>query len=234
MRYKHVSFILSILIFLIFLTGCGIKSLDKIVYYNLDEEEDIDSDFIVVGFSQLGSESAWRTAHTKSIQDSLSENENFYLIFLNARQNQENQIKAVRNFISQEVDYIVIAPETETGWDTVLKEAKESGIPVIIADRMVDVEDDSLYLTHVGSDLYQEGIKAGEWLEQYLEKRRKELNDKLNDDEEINIVVLEGTLNSTAQIGRTNGFNYVAARNERWNILAQESEIGRASCRERV
>ena len=87
-------------------------------------------------------------------------------MFNNARQIQENQIKAIRGYISQRVDYIVFSPVTETGWDTVLNEAKDAGIPVILMDRAVDVEDNSLYVTRVGSDMHEEGKRAGMWLEE--------------------------------------------------------------------
>ena len=108
-------------------------------------------DTITVGFSQVGAESDWRTANTESMKSTFSEENGYELIFDDAQQKQENQLTALRNFIQQEVDYIVLAPVTETGWDTVLQEAKDAGIPVIIVDRMVDVSDDSLYTAWVGS-----------------------------------------------------------------------------------
>lgn len=104
-------------------------------------------DTITVGFSQVGAESDWRTANTESMKTTFSEENGYELIFDDAQQKQENQLTAIRNFIQQEVDYILLAPVTETGWDTVLQEAKDAGIPVIIVDRMVDVSDDSLYTT---------------------------------------------------------------------------------------
>ena len=169
-------------------------------------------DLIVVGVSQLGSESGWRTAHTLSIQEALTKDEGYFLIFSNARQIQENQIKAIRSFISQRVDYIVFAPVIESGWDTVLQEAKDAGIPVIIIDRMVNVEDDSLYTTWIGTDAWKEGEKAGKWLEGYLREEDRQAED-------INIVVLRGTIGSTAEIGRTQGFEEVAAGHGNWHIL---------------
>ena len=98
---------------------------------------------IAVGVSQVGSESVFRTANTESLQRTFTRDNGYFLIFDNARQKQENQIKALRNFISQRVDYIVLSPLTEDGWDTVLLEAKEADIPVILIDRRVDVEDES-------------------------------------------------------------------------------------------
>ena len=138
------------------------------------------------------------------------------LVFDNGRQRQENQLKAVRNFILQEVDYILLAPVVETGWDSVLQEAKDAGIPVLVADRQVDVEDESLYTAWIGSDFKAEGTAIGEWLETYLEEQGR-------GEEEINIVMLQGTLGSSAEIGRTEGFEEVAARNSNWNILAEET-----------
>ena len=105
------------------------------------------SDVITVGFAQVGAESDWRTANSESMKETFSEANGYELIFDDAQQKQENQITAIRNFIQQEVDYIVLAPVTETGWDTVLQEAKDADIPVITVDRMVDVSDDSLLVS---------------------------------------------------------------------------------------
>lgn len=181
----------------------------KDAYMNRDEE------LQVVGFSQVGSESLWRSANTESIQSALSKENGFFLIYNNARQKQENQIKAIRSFISQQVDYIVFAPITEDGWDTVLLEAKEAGIPVILVDRKVNVPSISYFTTWIGSDTRQEGESAGLWLEQYLEDCGREK-------EQINILVLEGTAGSSAQTGRSQGFEDVAARHENWTILEQQ------------
>ncbi|MCR5799592.1 MAG: ABC transporter substrate-binding protein [Lachnospiraceae bacterium] len=178
------------------------------------EETDNNDHLIMVGISQLGSESVWRTANTESVQQALSKENGYFPIFNNARQNQENQIKAIRGYISQKVDYIVFAPVTETGWDTVLMEAKNAGIPVILMDRTVDVEDDSLYVTRVGSDMHEEGKKAGMWLEE-------ELRDKGRFDEDINIVILTGNKGSSAEIGRTGGFAEIKNKHKNWHVLEE-------------
>ena len=101
-------------------------------------------DLIVVGYAQVGAESDWRTANTESFKSTFTEENGYKLIFDDAQQKQENQIKAIRSFIQQDVDYIVVAPVVETGWEAVLQEAQEAGIPVILSDRMMDV-DESLY-----------------------------------------------------------------------------------------
>ena len=158
------------------------------------DSADSGSDVITVGFSQVGAESDWRTANSESMKSTFSEDNGYELIFDDAQQKQENQITAIRNFIQQEVDYIVLAPVTETGWDTVLQEAKDADIPVIIVDRMVDVSDDSLYTAWVGSNFKLEGQKAAEWLNAYAEAKGMD---------EVNIAHIQGTIGASAQIGRT-------------------------------
>lgn len=167
---------------------------------------------LVVGFSQVGAESDWRTANTQSMKATFVEENGYKLIFDDAQQKQENQITAIRNFIQQEVDYIVLAPVTETGWDTVLQEAKDAGIPVIIVDRMIDVSDDSLFTCWVGSDFRKEGDVAVAWMETALK-----------DKESVNIVHLQGTIGSSAQIGRTEGLEAGVANNSNWKIVAQQT-----------
>ena len=172
-------------------------------------------DTITVGFSQVGAESDWRTANTESMKSTFSEENGYELIFDDAQQKQENQLTAIRNFIQQEVDYIVLAPVTESGWDTVLQEAKDADIPVIIVDRMVDVSDDSLYTTWIGTDSLLEGRKAAEWLNAYTTAKGIDAKD-------VNIVDIQGTIGSTAQIGRSKGLEE-GVDNYGWNLLAQQS-----------
>lgn len=169
-------------------------------------------DLIVVGFSQVGAESDWRTANTTSMEETFTEENGYKLIFDDAQQKQDNQITAVRNFIQQEVDYIVIAPITETGWETVLQEAYDEGIPVIIVDRMIDVADEDLYTAWVGSDFEAEGDKAVAWMEDFYDA-----------DTDVNIVHMQGTIGSSAQIGRSKALNNGVEANENWNIVAAQT-----------
>ena len=208
---KRMAAVLMILIMGLGLVSC--KMFNSELEQDITAEED---NLIVVGYSQLGSESVWRTANTASIEKALSEENGFFLQLKNARQKQENQIKAIRSFISQRVDYIVFSPIEEEGWRTVLTEAREAGIPVILVDRTISKKDESLYTTRVGTDTYWEGEQAGIWLEQ-------ELADAGQQDDIINIVVLEGTTGATSQIGRSVGFETIAKQHENWNILASES-----------
>lgn len=170
-------------------------------------------DYVVVGFSQVGSESSWRVANSESMKQALSEEDGFELIFDDAKQKQENQYKAIRNFIEQQVDYIVLAPITENGWDDVLAEAYQAGIPVIIVDRQVNVADEKLYTTWVGSDFLQEGKLATDWLDAELKKRGRS-------DDEINILHVRGTEGATAQIFRTKGLQDAVKNHSNWNIMS--------------
>lgn len=208
---RNIHTIVSILLMLLLFSGCGKQ-------FETEKTSDIytpvDDNMIVVGVSQIGSESVWRTANSTSIQNVFTKENGYFLIFDNARQKQENQIKAIRSFISQQVDYIVFSPITEDGWDTVLQEAKDAGIPVILMDRKVNVKDESLYTTWVGSDFDAEGKNAGKWLSNYLEQKNLS-------SENINIIVLQGTEGATAVIGRTNGFNTIAKKHDNWKILEQ-------------
>lgn len=190
------------------LTGCaGSPGYDEAAISELNES------LITVGFAQVGAESDWRTSCTNSVMEAFSVENGFNLIFSDAQQKQENQIKAVRDFISQDVDYIIIDPITESGWDQSLKEAENAGIPVIIVDRRVD-SDDSLYTAAVGSDFELEGKKACAYLQAYLEKTG------YNGD--VNIVDIQGTMGASATIGRSQAFDD-AAKKYGWNVLAQET-----------
>ena len=195
------------------LTAAMVCSMGAVSAVSVAAEE---SDTITVGFSQVGAESDWRTANTESMKTTFSEENGYELIFDDAQQKQENQVTAIRNFIQQEVDYILLAPVTETGWDTVLQEAKDAGIPVIIVDRMVDVSDDSLYTAWVGSNFKLEGQKAMAWLDAYLEAKGR-------GDEEINLVDIQGTIGASAQVGRTEGFGNILKQHDNWKMLDMQT-----------
>lgn len=212
---KVKSYLFVFLICLICVIGMLIFVLSGGFLGDFEYEDSYSSDeLIMVGVSQLGSESVWRSANTFSVQDAISRKNGYFPLFNNARQNQENQIKAIRGYISQKVDYIVFSPVTETGWDTVLNEAKAADIPVILMDRSVDVEDNSLYVTRVGSDMHEEGRKAGRWLEQ-------ELRDTGRFEDDINIVILTGNKGSSAEIGRSSGFSSKAQTHSNWHVLKE-------------
>ena len=166
----------------------------------------------VVGFSQVGAENDWRIANTQSMRRAFSEENGFKLIIKDAQQRQARQVAAIRDFIARKVDFIVVAPVTESGWDAALKEAKAAGIPVIIVDRRINVSSDDLFTNWVGSDFRKEGDIAVEWMEQ-----------NLGTDKELLIVHLQGSLDSSAQIGRTQALKEGVERNSGWQVVARDS-----------
>ena len=167
-------------------------------------------DVTVIGFAQVGHESDWRAANTIDYQTTFTAENGYELLFVDADNDHTAQMEAVRNFIQQEVDYIVICPVQEAGWEVVLEEAQYAGIPVIIADRTVSA-DPALYTTFLGTDTALEGETAGLWLAEYL------------DGAEAKILVIEGSVGASAAIGRTNGFNKIAEQHEEWTILDSQS-----------
>jgi simple sugar transport system substrate-binding protein len=177
---------------------------------------------IVLGFSQIGAESEWRTANSQSIK-SAAEKSGIRLKFSDAQQKQENQIKALRSFIAQRVDVIAFSPVVETGWETVLREAKNARIPIVLTDRAVEVSDDSLYVTLLGSDFVEEGRKAGRWL---LENTKDRTGD-------INIVELQGTVGSAPANDRKRGFQEIIGADPRYKIIrSQTGDFTRAKGKE--
>lgn len=174
-----------------------------------DENAEGGGDKLVVGFSQIGAESDWRKANTDSIR-SEAEKRGIDLRFSDAQQKQENQIKAIRSFIAQGVDVIAFSPVVETGWEPVLREAKQAGIPVVLSDRAVDVTDDSLYVSFIGSDFTEEGRKAGRWLKEKTGGQAK-------------IAELVGTPGSAPAIDRAAGFREVIGEGNGMEIVWSQS-----------
>ena len=167
---------------------------------------------ITLGFSQVGAESGWRTANTKSIQEAAG-TAGIDLKFSDAQQKQENQIQAIRSFIAQKVDVIAFSPVVESGWDAVLNEAKEAKIPVILTDRAIDSPDTSLYQSFLGSDFVKEGTLAGDWLVKKYEGKT----------DPVNIVELQGTTGSAPANDRKKGFGDVIAKDAKFKVVASQT-----------
>lgn len=195
-----LTLFIALVVTLLFCAGCTGRSADG---------PDIAP--IVLGYSQLGDESTWRTQNSRSIIEA-AEAAGIRVMFENAMQDPENQIKAIRSFIAYKVDVIAFSPLVERGWDTVLGEAKAAGIPVIIVDRMIDTADDTLYTTALCSDFYLEGRRAGDFL---VEKYRQT-------DTPVRIVELGGTADSTPAIGRYQGFRDVIASDPKFEVILSE------------
>lgn len=224
MKRKVLSILLSVAMVATVFAGCGgnkaaesSKSTSKSSSVASEVMSKIASDSkdktgkITIGFAQVGHESDWRTASTKSCQDVFSKENGYDLQFVDCDNKSDAQLEAVRNFIQQGVDYIIIDPIVSTGWDTVLTECEDAGIPVIVIDRTID--DSDKYVSWVGSNFKTEGLAAGEWLKSYTEKKGVK---------DVNVLVIEGSTGASAAIGRTDGFKEIADR-EGWNILDSQT-----------
>jgi galactofuranose transport system substrate-binding protein len=177
---------------------------------------------LTVGFAQTGAESEWRTANTESIK-AAAKDAGINLKFSDAQQKQENQIKALRSFIAQKVDVIILAPLVTTGWDTVLREAKAAKIPVILESRNVTVKDPSTWTTFVGSDFVEEGRRAAKWL----------IDNSKDVKGDVNIVELQGTVGSDPAIDRKKGFEEGLKADPRFKIIrSQTGDFTRAKGKE--
>lgn len=156
------------------------------------------ADNLKVAFSQIGQESDWRTANTDDLKSAIENHEGWTLIYDDAQQKQENQIKALRNFITQDVDYILFTGVVSTGWEEVLAEVNEAEIPLLLIDRMPDCADQIEYVAAFGGDFVEEGYRQVAWAGEYLKTLGR-------GDEEIAVAIMEGTTGASAQVDRTTG-----------------------------
>lgn len=215
---------LAVVAALAFVPGCDQKSGSKTAGSEKGTESskptpDGSNRKIRVGFAQIGDESGWRTANTESIKSEATAR-GIDLVFVDAQRQQQNQIKAIRSFIAQGVDVIAFAPQVETGFEVVLKEAKEAGIPVVLTDRVVDVSDPSLYVTFIGADFVEEGRQAAAWLAKATDGKAM-------------IAELQGTPGSAPAIARKKGFEEEIAKYPDMKIIkTQSAEFTRAKGRE--
>ena len=196
MRRRFV--LILVLLALCLLTGCAGK-----------QETGGESASVVVGFSQLGAESSWRIANTVSMEQAAKE-AGYGLMMENANQKQDKQIEAIRTFIAYQVDVIVFSPIVETGWDNVLSEARQAKIPVILMDRMIETQDESLYRAYVGADFYAEGVRAGEYLVRKADAMGAE---------HLRIAEICGTTDSTPMRDRHRGFMDVIGQDARFTVI---------------
>ena len=207
----------SLVFAVIFILLCSLVPLTLLLSSNKNnrrknsEQNPANEEKLILGFSQIGSESAWRTRNTESIFEAAEAN-NIQIIFDDAQQKQENQLKAIRSFIVYQVDVIAFVPIVEDGWDNVLQEAKEAGIPVIIVDRQINA-DSSLYAGFLGENGFEEGFSAANFLV-------KKCRDK---EGPINILELYGTENSSVVIARAEGFRSVIKKEPKYNIICTEN-----------
>lgn len=194
---RKAAWAVLILAALLGLSGCGKKA------------EPAEEPKLLLGFSQLGSESSYRIGNTKDIEEQAAAR-GISLMVKNANQKQENQIADIRSLIAYRVDVIAFSPIVEEGWDTVLTEARNAGIPVILVDRTIQTKDESLYTGRIGSDFYREGVMAAEYLIRKAEQMGKD---------RINIVEIRGTEDSTPMKQRQQGFMDTISGDPRMHVL---------------
>jgi simple sugar transport system substrate-binding protein len=171
---------------------------------------------LTIAFSQIGQESDWRTANTDSVTKAIEGHEGWTFVYSDGQQKQENQITALRNFITQGVDYILFTGVVTSGWDEVLAEVNEAEIPLILLDRIPDCADKIDYVAAFGGDFPLEGRRQVQWAGEYLKSLGR-------DKEEINVVIMEGTTGADAQVGRTEG-NLAAIKDYPFmKVIAQQT-----------
>ena len=205
---KHNNIVVFSLFFIFLLFGCNKKSSQG--QNSADSKNNQSADKLILGFSQIGSESAWRTRNTQSIFEAAAEND-IQILFDDAQQKQANQLKAIRSFIVYQVDVIAFVPIVSDGWDNVLQEAKDAGIPVILVDREID-SDPSLYAGFLGENGFEEGFAAANFLVNKCKNRKSD----------INIVEFSGTENSSIATQRAEGFRSIINKYEKFKIIHSE------------
>ncbi len=208
---KRIVAVTCVLMFCLGLIGCGTERADKTQQLIRGAAPGYNDGLIRVGMIQTGKESDWRDANTNDYLNTFTKERGYDLIYIDGNSSSERQVKAMYDLIQQKVDYIILQPIVETGWEDAIHAAKEAGIPVIVADRKIAV-DETEYVSWIGSDFEEEGRKAVTWLDQYLTEQGRE-------NETIHIVLLEGTEGATAAIGRTNGILHGVEEHPNWTIV---------------
>ncbi|HEX5351518.1 MAG TPA: substrate-binding domain-containing protein, partial [Trichococcus sp.] len=194
-----MKYLFHLLLLLFVVGGCA---------NNPDAEEERGN--IVIGFSQSGTESNWRKRHTESIREELDK-EGYEVLYRNGFMNQDRQIQDMRTFIAYKVDMIVFTPIVEDGWDAVLLEAKDAGIPVIVVDRDIRTSEENLYLTHIGSSFKAEGNRAGLYITNHFQNSSQP---------SVKILEMKGLANTSPTNFRSEGFMEVISRDSRISIEA--------------
>ena len=166
-------------------------------------------DLIKVGIiNNDPNESGYRTANDKDLKETFTEANGYEASFAYSLKNDE-QITAAQKFIQDGVDYLLLSAADTSGWDSVLKDAQDAGIQVILFDRTIDA-DPSLYAASIVSDMDKEGETAVNWLaEQKLD--------------EYNVIHIQGVMGSAAQKGRSGALDNKVAAEDNWNIVTQQT-----------
>ncbi len=208
---RRLIAIISILSICISMSGCMWEKNEQKPELVRGEPPVYEDGLIHVGMIQTGKESDWRDANTNDYLDTFVEEKGYELIYIDGNSSAERQVKAMYDLIQQNVDYIIVQPIVESGWKDAMIAAKQAGIPVIVADRQMNVPEE-LYVSWIGSNFHEEGLKAVAWLDEYLRSQGREK-------EQIDIILLEGTPGATATLGRSNGIIEGLEQHENWEIV---------------
>ena len=243
---KRTRLLMAGILFLLMLAGCTLPGCNGVRRNGSGNQEEFDY-LITVGLVQSGGPSTWKTANTESFKSIFIEDNGYELLYEDAMQDQEKQQRAVRKFISEGVDYIIVSPVVETGWRELLEETREAGIPVILINRLIDDIDTSLYECWIGTDFHRQALDIGEWLETYLESQeeleeekeeekekeenegdRKEQEDgsKVKDDteeDELIFAAIQGMIGSYEQMERAAGYEEFLEEHDDWNMLGRQT-----------
>lgn len=212
-KLRRLSACLLLVLFTITITACGKDGTGQV---GETRETSENSGLVTVGYVQSGTGSAWSLANVESIQQNCTEENGIKLIYEVANDDFDTQLEIVRSFIEQKVDLISFTPMVSEGWDDVLKEAKEAGIPVIVMDRMVETGDDSLYNCWIGSNFLLEGYKAADWLVDYM--------DSLNLGKDMyKVALFQGNLGASAETGRTQGVEEILGAEGNYKIVYKDT-----------
>lgn len=211
---KRVFCLCLLLLLSIGVAGCSYEQNEVKKQIVRGEAPKYEEGYINIGLIQTGKESDWRDANTNDYLDTFTKENGYNLIYIDGNSSADRQIKAMSDLIVQKVDYIILQPIVENGWDETIERANQAGIPVIVADRQIAAEE-SKYVTWIGSNFQEEGEKAIEWLESYVEEQGR-------NEDTLHIVILEGTQGATATIGRTQGMLDKLEEHSNWEILASE------------
>ena len=215
MKKKNLLYLCIVAMSTLLAAGCGAaeQDMEKPELVRVDDTK-YEDNAINVGFVQTGKESDWRDANTNDFLHTFTVAKGYNLIYIDGNSDPKRQVKAVYDLVAQNVDYIIMDPIVETGWEDALQRAKDKNIPVIVADRKVDA-DESMYTAWVGSDFEKEGIRAAQWLKEYIPA-----DDYKN--KKVKIVLLEGTEGASAALGRTKGLLSVLDKDTNFEIIARE------------
>lgn len=212
-KWKSMFTCFLLLLCAVVVTACGKDSSEQ---KKEGKETPGSQKLITVGYAQSGTGASWSLANVESIQENCTEENGIKLLYENAEDDFENQIKIVRSFIEKKVDLISFTPIVSEGWDEVLQEAKAAGIPVIVMDRMVDVKDDTLYHCWIGSNFLLEGYKAADWLIDYMDSLKTKKNT-------YKVALFQGALGASAETGRTQGIEEMLGAEGNYKIIYKET-----------